>query len=141
MPPAPRAVTAGCLVAVAGLSTACLSSQSPINRRPHLGSTTATTSANGIQHVTVTADDTYRFFPSTITVHPGKVQITLKNTGSGAPHNWGLDAFGTADLTPDIPGGQSTSVTFTTPAPGRYSFSCTIHAKQGQTGVLIVLPD
>ena len=31
----------------------------------------------GVQEVTITTDQSYRFSPSTITVHPGKVRITL----------------------------------------------------------------
>jgi plastocyanin len=34
--------------------------------------------------------------------------------------------------------GRISSVTFTAPAPGTYQFVCSIHARQGQTGTMIV---
>jgi plastocyanin len=121
---------------VVGLS-ACTNTQPAVNRRGHSGSATASV-VNGLQVVTVTASDLYRFDPSTITVHPGRVEIDLVNIGKGAPHDWSLDGF-TAQ-TPLAASSQTRSVTFVAPAPGRYTFVCTIHRKQGQTGTLVVLP-
>lgn len=123
-------------VAAAVLLTGC-QTESSINRNPHEGSTTASAEA-GVQQVTITTDQTYRFYPSTITVHPGKVKITLKHTGTGAPHDWSLQGF-PADNVPLLDPGQSRSVEFTAPAPGTYTFVCTIHINQGQTGKLVVL--
>lgn len=127
-----RAATA---VVLAALLAGC-TTEASINRRPHPGSATASM-VNGVQQVTVTAGNTYRFDPSTITVHPGTVHIVLINTGSGAPHDWSL--LGMAASAPLVGGGASSSVTFVAPAPGRYTFVCTIHSAQGQTGTLIVL--
>lgn len=131
-----RLVRAGTAIVLAALLAAC-TTEASINRRPHPGSATASM-VNGMQQVTVTAGNTYRFDPSTITVHPGWVRIVLINTGSGAPHDWSLlgDVAATAPL---VGGGASSSVTFTAPAPGRYPFVCTIHSAQGQTGTLVVL--
>jgi plastocyanin len=95
---------------------------------------------NGVQDVTVDAGNTYRFDPSTITVHPGTVRIELVNTGSGAPHNWTVLGL-PGGATPDTGGGRRSVVEFTAPAPGRYTVVCTIHQKQGQTGTLVVLPN
>jgi plastocyanin len=81
--------------------------------------------------------DNYRFNPSTIVVHPGKVRVVLTNDGKGAPHNWSL--LFPAAFAPLAPSGQTTSATFIAPAPGTYTFVCTIHQKQGQTGKLVVL--
>jgi plastocyanin len=117
--------------------TAC-QRQSSINRNPHNGAITATLQ-NGIQTVVITTGDDYRFHPSMITVHPGKVRITLEHKGNGAPHNWQLQGLPTASV-PLLSAGQSKSVEFTAPAPGTYTFSCSIHLKQGQTGTLVVLP-
>ena len=72
--------------------------ESAINREPHPGSTTASATA-GVQEVVITTDHSYRFKPSTITVHPGKVRITLKHVGTGAPHDWSLQGF-PADYVP-----------------------------------------
>jgi plastocyanin len=124
------------MVAVVALS-AC-STEPSINRRPHEGSATAT-AVNGVQQITVTAGNTYRFDPSTITVHPGQVKVILDNVGSGAPHDWSLLALPGAQ-TAQIGGGGTAAVTFIAPAPGRYTFVCTIHQKQGQTGTLVVNP-
>jgi len=123
----------GCVVlAVAG----CSNHTANVNRRPQSGSTTAAP-VDGVQSVTIRADDTYRFTPDTITVHPGKVRITLINTGH-APHDFSLGGF-PADFVPLASGGQTSTATFMAPAPGRYTFVCTIHVAQGQTGALIVL--
>jgi plastocyanin len=132
----PRSVAllAACLVLLAGCQT-----KSAINREPHTGSTTAAAS-DGVQNIVITTDQSYRFDPSTITVHPGKVKITLQHTGTGAPHNWSLVGF-PGDAVPLVSPGQTRSVEFTAPAPGTYTFVCTIHVAQGQTGTLIVLPN
>jgi plastocyanin len=123
----------------AAFSLAACQSQSSINRNPHPGAITATMQ-NGIQTVVVTTGDNYRFNPSTIAVHPGKVRITLEHKGSGAPHDWQLEGFPAASV-PVISPGQSKSIDFVAPAPGSYRFICSIHLKQGQTGTLVVLPN
>ena len=125
-------------VAVSVLLAGC-QTQSAINREPRTGSTTAS-AANGVQDVLITTDQRYRFTPSTITVHPGKVRITLKHVGTGAPHDWSLEDF-PADYVPLVSAGQTKSVEFIAPAPGTYRFVCTIHVPQGQTGTLVVLPN
>jgi plastocyanin len=132
-----RYAAAAVIVPTAIALVSCSNTQPSVNRRPQSGSATASM-VNGIQQVTVKAGDTYRFDPSTITVHRGKVQIVLLNTGSGAPHNWSL--LGLSVTTPLAPSGGSQAVTFTAPGPGTYTFVCTIHQRQGQTGKLVVLP-
>lgn len=108
------------------------------NDNPHPGTSTAAV-VDGVQQVTIEATSDYRFKPSTITVHPGKVRIILKNVGKGAPHNWSLTGF-PADFVPLTPAGSTAAATFTAPSPGTYTFVCTIHLRQGQTGKLIVKP-
>ncbi|MGI8666018.1 MAG: cupredoxin domain-containing protein [Jatrophihabitans sp.] len=130
---APPAVLLALVVLLAGCQ-----SQSAINRNPHTGSSTAAAAADGVQNVTITADQSYRFDPSTITVHPGKVKITLVHTGTGAPHDWSLTGFPDDNVALVSPG-ETRSVEFTAPSPGRYTFVCTIHIAQGQTGTLVVL--
>jgi plastocyanin len=131
-----RAAAAGCALAVVA---GCSNTQSSINRRPHSGSAAASV-VNGVQQVTVRAGDTYRFDPSTITVHPGPVAVVLVNTGHGAPHDWALIGLPGA-ATALASAGQTQTATFTAPAVGSYTFVCTIHRKQGQTGKLVVLPN
>ncbi len=132
------AATLSAAVLVAVTLLAGCQSQSAINREPHTGSSTAV-AVDGVQQVTVTTDQSYRFDPSTITVHPGKVRIVLRHTGTGAPHNWSLLGFPAA-FVPLVTPGEQKSIEFTAPAPGKYTFVCTIHVTQGQTGTLIVLP-
>jgi plastocyanin len=127
------------VVLTVAVGLAACQSQSSINRNPHSGAVTATMQ-NGIQTVVVTTGDNYRFNPSTITVHPGKVRITLEHKGNGAPHDWQLQGFPAASV-PLINPGQSKSIDFVAPAPGSYTFICSIHLKQGQTGTLVVLPN
>ncbi|UQX88158.1 cupredoxin domain-containing protein [Jatrophihabitans telluris] len=133
-------LTTGLATAVGALVLAGCQSQSAINREPHQGSSTAAAGANGEQDVLITTDSSYRFSPSTITVHPGTVRLTLRHTGGGAPHDWSLSGF-PDDHVPLTQAGQTRSLTFTAPAPGSYQFVCTIHVKQGQTGTLVVLPN
>jgi plastocyanin len=140
--PVPRrliATTAGLPLAfvLAGTLAAC-SGSSSANRQPHQGSGTASV-VNGVQQLTLHASD-FRFSPSTITVHPGKVRIILVNDGGGAPHNFQVPVF-PAEFIPLTSNGQQKQATFTAPAPGTYQFVCTIHLKQGMDGKLVVLPD
>lgn len=135
---APLAAFIALLPVLALALSACSNTTASVNRRPHTGATTASV-ADGLQRVTVDANELYRFDPSTITVHPGRVEIDLVNVGKGAPHNWTLPVLGAG--TPLTAADQHSSVTFTAPAPGKYTYVCTIHQKQGQTGTLVVLPN
>lgn len=118
------------------LLAACSNSQASINRGPRTGSNTAS-AVNGVQQITIDTGDDYRFHPSTITVHPGKVEIILRHTGTGAPHDWQVTDV-PADFVPLTPAGHTRMATFIAPAPGTYEFVCTIHVQQGQRGTLIV---
>jgi plastocyanin len=130
-------------LAVLLLAAVACQSQASINREPHGGTGTASPEASGVQQIVVktgSTDSDYRFHPSTIVVHPGRVHLTLVNEGhtaNGAPHDWSLNGFPTAAV-PLLQAGERASVTFTAPAPGTYVFECTIHLRQGQTGTLVV---
>lgn len=63
----------------------------------------------------------------------------LAHTGTGAPYEWALDGY-PADSVGLASSGQTRTVTFTTPSPGRYQFVCTIHQRQGMVATVIVLP-
>jgi plastocyanin len=132
------AATITAAVAVGALVAGCSNRQAAPNRRGHTGSATASVE-NGVQQVTLTVDDKFRFSPSTITVHPGNVTITLVHKGSGAPHDFSVDGHPGDDV-PLVRAGGTESQTFTTPAPGTYRFVCTLHIAQGMTGTLVVLP-
>lgn len=127
------------VVAAAVMLLGCSNRESSVNRRPHNGTTTAAV-VNGSQQLTIEVDDLFRFTPSTIVVHAGRVTITLVHNGSGAPHDLQVVGFPT-DNVPLTVHGQSTTSTFVAPSPGSYRFICTIHERQGQTGTLVVLPD
>ena len=133
-----RTVIAALLIAAVAMLAACSNPQPPINRTPRSGATTAA-ATEGVQQVRIVVDDRYRFYPSTVTVHPGRVEITLVHRGTGAPHTFQVVGF-PSDYVPLVRPGQTSSATFDAPAPGRYTFVCTIHQAQGQIGTLIVLP-
>lgn len=119
------------------LLAGCTNSQSSINARPHAGTTTAV-AVNGVQKVTVEVGADDRFHPSTIVVHPGRVEIVLRHDAAGAPHNLSIKPVNV--FVPTIDSGRSSSSSFTAPAPGKYQFVCTLHAKLGMTGTLVVKP-
>jgi plastocyanin len=128
-------------VACAGLVWTCVSgcsnASAPTAKGAHSGRASAST-VDGVQQVRIRATD-FRFTPSTIMVHPGKVRIVLVNDGPGAPHDWQLRKF-PHDRVPLTNKGESKQTTFTAPPPGRYIFECTIHVRQGMTGTLVVVP-
>lgn len=112
-----------------------------VNTRPHPGTATASAAGGGLQQVVIRAGVDLRFTPSTIVVHPGRVRIVLVNTankGAGPPHNLTFGGLPGVDNVPDVQAGYAAAVTFMAPSPGTYSFVCTIHAAQGQTGKMIV---
>jgi plastocyanin len=140
-PPAPgRVVLVSVLLGAVLLGSVLdgCSRQGAINRRPVTGTGTASV-VNSVQQITIKAGDDYRFHPSTVVVHPGRVEVILQHPGTGAPHTWMLTGF-PADFVPTTQAGQTRRATFTTPSPGRYEFVCTIHRRQGQRGTLVVLP-
>jgi plastocyanin len=115
--------------------------EASINKNPHSGVATASP-VNGVQQLTLTTGNDYRFHPSTLTVRPGRVRVILENTakpGAGPPHNLQVTGLPAADV-PLVAPGQSAAVVFVAPAPGRYHLVCSIHVAQGQTGTLVVLP-
>ena len=134
-----RAVRVAAVLILAVVIAGCTNRQASPNRRGHPGSSTAAM-VNGVQQVTLTVNDTFRFDPSWVVVHPGTVKITLVHKGSGAPHDFALNGF-PADQTGLVNAGGTTSTTFTTPSAGTYAFECTLHVTQGMTGTLVVLPN
>ncbi|MDT4914879.1 MAG: hypothetical protein QOC66_4007 [Pseudonocardiales bacterium] len=127
-------------VVALALLASCSNRESPTNKRPQAGTATAS-SVDGVQEIVITSGVDLRFHPSTLVVHPGKVRIVLENTskpGAGPPHNAIFAGLPGADVPLAMAGRAAQSATFTAPAPGTYTFVCSIHAAQGQTGKLIV---
>jgi Cu+-exporting ATPase len=91
------------------------------------------------QHVSVTARDLAFSGPS-IEVTSGRlVVVSFTNAGS-VFHDWQVD--GVANVDAAARPGQTVQISFIAPAPGRYTYRCTVtgHADAGMTGVLIVDP-
>jgi plastocyanin len=75
------------------------------------------------------------FSPTSVTVKSGaQVTITLANQDSFVPHNLNVLGVKANDCT----GPCTSSVSFTAPAPGSYTFQCSIHPSM--TGTLVVVP-
>jgi plastocyanin len=113
--------------------------EAAVNARPHAGTETATMVA-GVQQITLRSGLDLRFTPSTIIVHRGTVRLVLVNTsnaGAGPPHDVTFSGLPVANI-PTTYAGRESSVLFNAPAPGTYHFVCSIHARQGQTGTMIV---
>jgi plastocyanin len=131
---APAAASITALLAL----TACVR-QPEVNARPHPGTDTVST-VNGVQQITLRSGVDLRFTPSTIVVHRGLVRLVLVNTserGAGPPHDVTFNGLPAANVA-TTQAGYMSSVTFMAPAPGTYQFVCSIHARQGQTGTMIV---
>lgn len=127
------------MLAIALLAAAGCTSDAPVNERPNVGTGSAS-EVNGVQQITLRSGVDLRFTPATIIVHPGVVRLVLVNTskeGAGPPHDVTFSGLPTANI-PTTQAGRESSVTFEAPAPGTYNFVCSIHARQGQTGKLIV---
>jgi plastocyanin len=138
-----RAVVGSLCAAALIVMSATACAKPPINRPGNSGSATAST-VNGDQQITLTTGDDYRFHPATFTVHPGKVEVIVRNTGTGAPHEFQVTGF-PATFVPLTPAGETQHATFTVPPlvdgkTTRYRFECEIHVRQGQVGTMIVTP-
>jgi Cu+-exporting ATPase len=80
------------------------------------------------------------FTPNRLVVPAGAtIRLSLHNDGWD-PHD--LDVAGIHDVHLDARPGQTTYLTFTAPAPGRYVYRCTYpgHAAAGMIGTLVVEP-
>ncbi|NUP50595.1 MAG: Dyp-type peroxidase [Catenulispora sp.] len=96
---------------------------------------------DGVQRITVTADDNLRYHPSVIEAAPGTIEVTFKNTGT-LPHTMSEDgppqpgepAAGIAQLA----GGDQTTMSLKLTQPGDYPFQCGYHAAEGMYAVIRV---
>ena len=96
---------------------------------------------DGVQRITVTADDSLRYHPSIIEAVPGTVEITFKNSGT-VPHTMSEDGpplpgepvAGVANLA----GGDQTTMSLKLTRPGDYPFQCGYHAAEGMYAIIRV---
>ncbi|OLE26753.1 MAG: hypothetical protein AUG49_07315 [Catenulispora sp. 13_1_20CM_3_70_7] len=104
------------------------------------GTGRAVLGADGVQRITVTADDTLRYHPSVIEMSPGTVEITFKNAGT-LPHT--LSEDGTLPDEPragvdNLAAGDQTTMSLKLTRPGDYPFQCGYHAAEGMYAVIRV---
>lgn len=95
--------------------------------------TDAIVGADGVQRVTVTADDRLRFSPSAVRARTGTIEFTIRNAG-GAPHAFGVGSARVDNLN----GGETATVRVTVNKPGEYPYPCVYHASSGMQGTLEV---
>ena len=100
------------------------------------------TAADGVQEVTVETGDDYAFTPTSITVAPGPVRLTVRNTATQLTHNFLFtEGKGPVDITEQVPylgPGDSKTIEFTATEPGDYPFECSFHLALGQVGTMTV---
>lgn len=126
-------VLAGVLAAAAG---GCSRESPRARERPREAAVaTASPGADGVQRVTVTGDDSFRFSPATIYAKPGRIAISLHDSGS-TPHDMVFRLFGAG--VPNVEAGKTRTAVFTVAEPGTYAFSCSYHQDFGMTGKLVV---
>ena len=103
---------------------------------------TVTVAEDGVQEITLQTQDDYVFTPSSFTVAPGKVRLTLVNAAEEMTHNLQFDegkgpepiGAGIDYLTP----GQEMTIDFEVTVPGDHPFTCTFHTQLGQVGTMTV---
>jgi P-type Cu+ transporter len=93
----------------------------------------------GAQHVSVTAVDIAFSGPPIDITSGGLVVVTFTNTGQ-VFHDWMVDGLANVDAVARP--GETQTITFIAPAPGRYTYRCTEpgHADAGMVGVMTVRP-
>ena len=96
----------------------------------------AAVNAKGDQTLTLKMDDLLRFDPSQVQVRPGKLTVTLVNTGKD-PHQFEVPSLNVS--TGNIPGGTTTTVTMQIPkGVASYGFDCAYHTSEHMVGTLTV---
>jgi plastocyanin len=103
---------------------------------------TVTTAPDGVQEITLQTQDDYVFTPSTFTVAPGPVRLTVVNVAEQLTHNFRFtpDA-GPEPIDPEIPllaPGETRTIEFAATVPGDHPFECSFHTQLGQVGTMTV---
>jgi plastocyanin len=103
---------------------------------------TVTTAPDGVQEVTLQTQDDYVFTPTTFTVAPGPVRLTVANVAEQLTHNFRFTpGAGPEAIDPEIPllaPGESRTIEFTATVPGEHPFECSFHTPLGQVGTMTV---
>ncbi len=134
---------AAALLTVAGLLAGCSSEPAtppPTEAAPGVGE--VTTGADGVQEITLQTQDDYVFTPSSFTVEPGPVRLTVINVAEEMVHNFRFtpDA-GPAEIGSSIDlltAGQEMTIEFEVTEPGDYPFECSFHVQLDQVGTMTV---
>ncbi|GAA1957847.1 Dyp-type peroxidase [Catenulispora subtropica] len=105
------------------------------------GSGRAVLGPDGVQRITVTADDSLRYHPSVIEMAPGTIEVTFKNAGT-LPHTLSEDGPPLPGEpvagVPQLAGGDQTTMSLKLTQPGDYPFQCGYHAAEGMYAVIRV---
>jgi plastocyanin len=130
-------------VVMAGVLAGCGEETAPATAAPEgAAPCTVTTAADGVQEVTLQTQDDYVFTPSTFTVAPGEVRLTVVNVAEQMTHNLRFTpGDGPAPIDPEIPlltPGESRTLEFTVTTPGEYGFECSFHTQLQQYGTMTV---
>jgi plastocyanin len=103
---------------------------------------TVTVAEDGVQEITLQTQDDYVFTPSTFTVAPGPVRLTVVNAAEQMTHNFRFTPDdGPAPIDPEIPlltPGETRTIEFAATAPGDYGFECSFHTQLQQFGTMTV---
>lgn len=98
--------------------------------------------ADGVQSITLTSGDDYRFVPSEFTVMPGLVSVTLDNVAVQLTHSLefppGTSPSDIEESIPVVAPTEGDTIEFSVSTPGEYAFICSFHEAQGHTGVMTV---
>lgn len=101
-----------------------------------------TVGPDGVQSITLTAGDDYRFVPDEFTVTPGEVSVTVENVATQLTHSLafppGRSPTDISESIPVVAPSESDTIEFTVNTPGEYAFICSFHEALGHTGVMIV---
>ncbi len=154
MPPTTRTLVAGpckkattvaaVLVLVSGCGDAgdagSAGSAAAVTTAPGVGE--VTTAEDGVQEITLQTQDDYVFTPSSFTVEPGRVRLTVTNVAEEMVHNFRFtpDA-GPAEIDSSIDllsAGEESTIEFEVTEPGDYPFECSFHVQLDQVGTMTV---
>lgn len=129
-----RVLTRSLIAAVATFTTACAGSTGHSPQPAAAVAAQASAGAGGIQQITVHATNGFRFSPSTIDAHVGRLRITVVDDGS-YPHNISFPALHrTSTTVSGDPGAGRTTLLLDLTHSGSYRFSCTYHSSAGMLG-------
>jgi plastocyanin len=141
-----RAVAAVVLACLALVLAGCGSAAgtdapaAPTSAADGLGEVTR--APDGVQEVTLQTQDDYVFTPTSFTVAPGKVRLTVTNVATQLTHNFRFTpGDGPAAIEEEIPlltPGDEQTIEFEVSEAGDYGFECTFHTALKQFGVMTV---